>query len=150
MDWTWDLTVLYKDFDDPKIERDFDALKKLCEEAQAAFKNKDQAPRAFLEESVGRSEEISRLFSALTSFASLTLAADASNEKAQKLIDQLEMFSVQLSLLSSALERYIGGVDNLEALIAESSVLQSVDFFLRQSKEHASHLPDPAVEEWLL
>ena len=23
MDWTWDLTVLYKDFDDPKIEEDF-------------------------------------------------------------------------------------------------------------------------------
>ena len=150
MDWTWDLSVLYKGFDDPKIERDFDALKKLCAEAQAAFDEKDAQPRAFLEESVKRSEEISRLFSSLTSFASLTLAADASNEKAQQLMDQLEMFSVQLSLLSSALERYIGKLDNLEDLIAESAALQSVDFFLRKSKEDASHLPDPQVEEWLL
>ena len=150
MDWTWDLTVLYKDFDDPKIEADFDTLKKLCSEAQAALDQKEKEPLAFLEESVNRSEEISRLSSAIGNFAALTLAADASNEKAQQLMDRLEMFSVQLSLLDSAFTRYIGGIDDLEALIAKSEKLQKVDFFLRKSKEDAAHLPDEAIEEWLL
>ena len=150
MDWTWDLTVLYKDFDDPKIEEDFALLKRLCEEAQAELEKKDAEPRALLETAVARSEEISRLFSNLASFANLTLATDAQNEKAQNLMDKLEIFSVKLELLSSALVRYIGGVENLEQLIGESEALQKVDFYLRRSKESAAHLPDPAIEEWLL
>ncbi len=150
MDWTWDLTVLYKDFDDPNIEADFIRLKELCAEAKAALESGDTDAKALLEACVARSEEISRLASGLGSFASLSLATDANNEKAQNLMDRLEIFDVQLSLLSSALTRYIGGIDGLETLIAESEALQKVAFFLRRSKESAAHLPDPAIEEWLL
>ncbi len=150
MDWTWDLTVLYKDFDDPKIERDFNQLKALCEEAKRQMARTDVDEKTMLEACVENSEEISRLMSGLGEFASLTLATDAQNEQAQVLMDKLEMFSVQLSLLESQLVRYIGGVDDLEQLIAESEKLQKVDFYLRRSKESAAHLPDPAIEEWLL
>ena len=31
MDWTWDLSVLYTDFNDPQIEKDFSSLKEICE-----------------------------------------------------------------------------------------------------------------------
>ena len=150
MDWTWDLTVLYKDFNDPKIEQDFNQLKTLCEEAKQQMARTDLSQREMLEACVARSEEIERLISGLGEFASLTLAADANNEQAQVLMDKLEMFSVQLELLNSEFVRYIGGVDDLEKLIAESEALQKVDFFLRRSKEQAAHLPDPAIEEWLL
>ncbi len=150
MDWTWDLTVLYKDFDDPKIEADFDRLKELCAQAQAELKREDLDARAMLETCVGQQEELSRLSSALGEFASLTLSTDAHHEKAQNLMDRLEIFSVQLELLSSALTRYIGGVKNLDALIRESEQLWKVDFYLRRCKENAAHLPDPAIEEWLL
>ena len=150
MDWTWDLTVLYKDFNDPKIERDFNQLKVLCEQAKQQLARTDLCHREMLETCVAQSEEISRLMSGLGEFASLTLATDANNEEAQVLMDKLEMFSVQLSLLNSELVRYIGSVDDLEKLIAESDKLQKVDFFLRRSKESAAHLPDPAIEEWLL
>ena len=150
MDWTWDLTVLYKDFDDPKIERDFNQLKALCEEAKRQMARTDVDEKTMLEACVENSEEISRLMSVLGEFASLTLATDAQNEQAQVLMDKLEMFSVQLSLLESQLVRYIGGVDDLEKLIAGSEKLQKVDFYLRRSKESAAHLPDPVIEEWLL
>ena len=30
MDWTWDLTVLYRDFDDPRIEKDFEEIRSEC------------------------------------------------------------------------------------------------------------------------
>ena len=147
MDCTWDLTVLYQDFNDPHIEADFDQLKKRCEEAQGMLQGD---PLTVLETATDNSEEIARLFSGLIEFASLTLAADANNEQAQNLMDRLEVFSVQLELLSSALVRYIGGLDDLESLIAQSEKLQKVDFYLRKSKEDAAHLPDPAIEEWLL
>ena len=150
MDWTWDLTVLYKDFDDPKIEQDFNQLKALCETAKAQMTRTDLSQREMLEASVAQSEEISRLISGLGEFASLTLATEAQNERAQQLMDQLEMFSVQLELLNSELVRSIGGVEDLEKLISESEALQKVAFYLRRSKESAAHLPDPAIEEWLL
>ena len=147
MDWTWDLTVLYHDFDDPQIERDFNELSRLCAQARDFLQGD---PQTALENASDAMEELSRLSSALGSFASLTLAADANNERAQQLMDRLMIFSVQLSLLSSALVRYIGHVENLEELIAGSEKLQKIDFFLRRSKEKAKHLMDGAIEEWML
>ena len=135
MDWTWDLTVLYKDFDDPRIEADFARLKELCAQARETLNREDPDARAKLEACAGQQEELSRLSSALGEFAYLTLATDATNEKAQNLMDRLEIFSVQLELLSSALTRYIGGVENLDAVIGESESLKKVAFFLRRSRE---------------
>lgn len=150
MDYTWDLSVLYQDFNDPKIESDFNELKALCQEARALLEDKERAPKELLEEVEDKKEEISRLISSLFSFANLSLATDAGNEAAQQLMDRLEVFYVQVSLLSSALTRYIGKVDDLEKLIAESPKLRRVDFHLRQSKLEAEHLMDPAIEEWML
>ncbi len=150
MDYTWDLTVLYQDFNDPKIESDFDRLKTLCQEARAMLDGKELDHRAMLEKSMDYLEEIESLISSLASFANLSLATDAENEPAQQLMDRLEMFFVQVSLLSSALTRYIGGVDELEDLIAQSEKLKRVDFFLRKAKLEAAHLMDPAIEEWML
>ena len=104
MDWTWDLTVLYKDFDDPKIEADFDRLKELCKEAEDTLKREDLDARTMLETCALQQEELSRLSASLGEFAYLTLATDATNEKAQNLMDRLEIFSVQLELLTSETE----------------------------------------------
>ena len=62
MDWTWDLTVLYKDFDDPKIEEDFASLQRLCGEAKEMLQGETQTA---LENAADAMEEISRLSSAL-------------------------------------------------------------------------------------
>lgn len=150
MDCTWDLSVFYQGFDDPRIETDFDRLKSLCEEAKAQLARADLDERTMLEACLDQSEEIIRLYEDLSGFAGLTLAADADNEQAQQLMDRLEVFSVQLSLLSSELTRYIGGLSDLEALISGSEKLQQAAFFLRRSKESAAHLMDSAIEEWML
>ncbi|MBQ4075965.1 MAG: M3 family oligoendopeptidase [Clostridia bacterium] len=147
MNWTWDLTVLYQDFNDPQIEKDFAALQNLCESTKGLM---TEDHLSSLENMVDAFEEIMRLANSLSSFASFTLATDAQNEQAQQLMDKLMVYSVQLSLLFSLFTRYIGGVDDLEALIAKSEKLQKVDFFLRREKEEAKHLMDPAIEEWML
>jgi len=147
MNDTWDLSVLYQDFSDPRIEEDFSALTRLCKEAMDMIKGD---PLTVLEQYADTSEEISRLMSSLTSFASLTLASDAGCEPAQQLMDRLMNFSVQLSLLSSAFTRFVGGIDDLEALISQSEKLKKIDFSLRLRKAEAAHLMDPAIEEWML
>lgn len=149
MNTTWDLTVLYRDFDDPKIEADFSRLKELCAQGKQGLEAEGN-PREKLEAAVEASEEIEKLVSSLASFASLTLATEATNERAQQLMDRVMVFSVELSLLSSALVRFIGGLEDLEAIIASSEKLQKVDFSLRRSQAEAQHLMDGAIEEWML
>lgn len=147
MDWTWDLSVLYKSFDDENIQKDFDLLKERVANAAALMQGDEKAA---LENCADAFEEISALTSRLFSFASLTLATDANNETAQQLMDQLMKFYVQISLLNSAYVRYVGKIENLEEIIASSTKLQNIAFSLRRDKEAAAHLMDEGVEEWVL
>lgn len=147
MDYTWDLTVLYHDFDDPAIERDFARAQELAAKAQGLLQGDALGA---LEGMTDAMEDLQRITAALGSFASLTLAADATNERAQQLMDKLMQFSVKISLLSSAFTRYIGELGDLDALIARSEKLQAVAFALRRRKAAAAHLMDPAIEEWML
>ncbi len=147
MESTWDLSVLYRGFDDPEIEKDFARLKECCGQMKAVFAGD---PLPALENAVDIMEEIYRLSSSLGSFAGLTLAADAACEPAQQLMDRLMVFSVQISLVSSEMTRYIGGLQDLESLIAGSEKLRRVDFMLRHSREEARHLMAPEIEEWML
>ncbi|MBR1586499.1 MAG: M3 family oligoendopeptidase [Clostridia bacterium] len=147
-DWTWDLSVLYQNFDDPKITQDFDRLKAICADSDALFEGDD--PSAVLEKASDAMEEIQRLTDSLGSFANLTLATDATNEQAQQQMDRIMVFSVQLSLLYSRLVRYIGQVDDLQGRIQKSEKLQKIDFFLLKAQEESKHLMDPAIEEWML
>ncbi|MBR6753012.1 MAG: M3 family oligoendopeptidase [Clostridia bacterium] len=147
MDWTWDLSVLYKGFDDEKINKDFEQLKKLVEEGAALMQGDEKTA---LENCADAFETISSLTNKLFSFASLTLATDANNETAQQLMDQLMKFYVRISLLHSAYVRYLGKIENLEDIIASSEKLQNIAFSLRRDKEAAAHLMDEGVEEWVL
>ena len=147
MDWTWDLSVLYKSFDDENINKDFDQLKKLVEEGASLMQGDTKTA---LENCADAFETISALTSKLFSFASLTLSTDANNETAQQLMDQLMKFYVRISLLNSAYVRYVGKIENLEDIIASSEKLQNIAFALRRDKESAAHLMDEGVEEWVL
>ena len=147
MNWTWDLSVLYRDFSDENIQQDFNTLKTLTEET-ASFLQGDA--KEALEKCADAFEEISRLSGKLFNFASLTLSCDAENEDAQMLMDQLMRFSVQLSLLNSAYVRYLGKVDNLETIISSSEKLQKIAFSLRKDRKAAAHLMDEGTEEWIL
>lgn len=147
MNWTWDLSVLYRDFSDENIQQDFQALKSLTDETASLLHG--DAKEA-LEKCTDAFEEISRLSGKLFNFASLALSCDAENEEAQMLMDQLMRFSVQISLLNSAYVRFLGKIENLEEIIASSEKLQKIAFSLRKDKKAAAHLMDEGTEEWIL
>ena len=148
-DWTWDLSVLYRGFDDPQIEKDFAALQNLVADAKTQL-NAGKDALETLEAVTDAFENIRKLSSALGSFASLTLAADASNEAAQQLMDRLMNFSVQSSVLYAALSRYIGELPDLDSLIEKSEKLKKIAFYLRRKKADAAHEMAPEIEEWMM
>lgn len=146
MSWTWDLSPLYRDFDDPQITLDIERLKALVEETEGCLCGDETTA---LEAVCDAFESISTTIGKLYNFSSLTLATDAENSKAQMLQDQLMLFSVRISLLNSAYIRYLGHIEDLPSIIAKSEKLQSVSFSLLRDRRAAAHLMDEGTEEWI-
>ena len=151
MNGKWDLSVFYNGFDDPRIEGDFARIDALIPQMKGLLAGGGDAV-AVLTQFADLEEELSTLFDKLSSFASLTLATEASNASAMQLMDRVMQLSVSAELLGSAFSRYLGAMpaEALEAAIASSDKLQAIAFYLRRSRDAAQHNPAPEIEEWLL
>ena len=151
MNGTWDLSVFYNGFDDPRIEGDFARIDTLIPQMKELLAGGGDAVTV-LTKYADLDEELETLFDKLSSFASLTLATEASNASAMQLMDRVMQLSVSAELLGSAFSRYLGAMpaEALEAAIASSDKLQAIAFYLRRSRDAARHNPAPEIEEWLL
>ncbi len=148
-DWTWDLSIFYQSFDDPKIEEDIEKLKAQIKHGHEVLE-KGLSERETLEALVDAQEKIAEYSEDLSYFATLTLSVDAENEAAAKLMDRMERLFVDVSLFGSAIVRYLDRVEDLEQVIASSPRLQAVDFALLRAKEEAKHLMPAEIEPWML
>lgn len=145
----WDLSYLYESTDDPKFQADFDSVAKQIAAIRTVL-NTDAEPKTKLEQLVQGLERLNKTTDALGNFLNCTLAVDAMNSAANVAMDKLTMLSPELSMLSSAVERYVAAVPELDRVIASSPELESVRFALLEMAEHAAHnLPD-AIEPWML
>ena len=146
----WDLSYLYKGFDDENFRRDLASLEDETKKLQAILDDDSLPPKERLEKYLDEDEKFSARVDALANFIMCTQAVDATNEAANAANDQLEVAFTSMELLSSSLTRFVAGLDNLEELIASSPRLQTVAFALREMKEEAKHLLPPAAEPWML
>ncbi|MBQ8536316.1 MAG: M3 family oligoendopeptidase [Clostridia bacterium] len=145
----WDLTVLYKDFNDPALAEDLAALPPLCQKL-AEVTAAQLSPLKCLEQGITLLSDMTEKFSKAAMYAQLTLSCDASNASAAQTLDKVMALSVPFQSAASAFERYVGQQEELEALISQSPLLQAHGYWLLSAKAQAAHLPDPQVEEWLL
>lgn len=145
----WDLSFLYSGFDDPQYEADLKALQeKIAAFGKLLKASGDDCTK--LETLMDADEEINRLLEKLSLFAGMTLAVDANNMEAARYDDKLNLIYNDLRLTQSAMIRYVGGLTNLEELIAASPKLQTVAFALREMAGEASHLMPAEIEPWML
>ena len=148
MDWTWDLTKLYNDFDDPRLAADMEAASAKIAEARAAVAefSHEKCEVCQLEKAIDMLTEIETLSTKTGMMTFLTLAVDATNEKALTNQAKIMKMGVESAQLNSALTRYIGGVENLEDVIDKSEKLTTHAYLLRSAARDAAHIIDPAIE----
>ncbi len=146
---TWDLSFLYKGFEDEAFLKDFAKYPEQIAKF-AALVETDLPDREKLEALVALNEELSALADRLYSFIGLTLATDASNGLAQQYEDKLAVIGNKRGLAFSAFIRFVGGMENLDELIASSEKLQAVAFALREMKNEAKHVIPADIEPWIL
>ena len=146
---TWDLSFLYKGFEDEAFLADLKRLPDAIAEQQAIL-DCDLPTLEKLEKLMDADEALSLLMDRLFNFAGLTLATDAGNGTAQQYEDKLSVIANDASLVGSAITRFVGSIENLEELIAASEKLQKVAFALREMKQSASHTIPAEIEPWML
>ncbi|MDD6052101.1 MAG: M3 family oligoendopeptidase [Clostridiales bacterium] len=149
MNDTWDLSFLYKSFEDEAFLADVARLPEAIA-GEKAILDSALPTQEKLEQLMAADEALSMLMERLFSFTELTLAADANNGVAQQYEDKLNVIANDASLVNSGITRFVGSIDNLEDIIAASEKLQPVAFILREMKQSAAHTIPAEIEPWML
>ena len=146
MKTNWDLTVFYKDFDDPQFAEDLAALPGNIE-AFAKLIDEDMGGDLYkIRALIAEYEHLSALLERLRMMVSMTLACDAGHEQANAANAQLRRAFVAVEQAENALSRYLASVPNLEELIAGDDMLGANDYFLRRSVKDAQHTLPQTLE----
>ncbi len=147
---TWDLTRLYQSFADPAFENDFQLAEQVTDEMEKLIAAPAADECQQLKALINTLNRLEALLERLGSMVHLTLAVDAENEEAMAANDRLQRFMVRIRKCFSAFSRYVGSIDNLDAVIAQDEVLQEHAFCLKETAKEAAHTIDPALEETVL
>lgn len=147
----WNLSKLYTGFDDEKLRSDADAAFSRISDLQKAIA---ALPGGHPAETLSAIIEDMKIASDLQikvgSFTYLTLAVDANCEPARAFYDRIIQLNIEWAQVNSALSRFLGGVNDLDALIQGQPVLEEHAFMLHELKKAAAHTIDPTLEPVVL
>ena len=150
MKTNWDLTVFYKDFDDPEFKNDLARLPKEIDAFTAAIAAPAEDEVRKLVSLVHQEEALSCLFERLSMMIELNFAVDANNKLANAALAPLMRAYMDSSLAANAFSRYLASLDNLDAIIDADDELKARAFALREAAENAKHQLPEALEKPVL
>jgi len=150
MKTNWDLTVFYKDFDDPEFKDDLARLPKEIDAFTAAIAAPAEDEVKKLVSLVHQAEALSNLFERLSLMIGLTLSVDANNKAANAAMAPLMRAVMGSSLASNAFSRYLASLENLDAILDADDELKARAFALREAAEDAKHQLPEALEKPVL
>ena len=150
MKTNWDLTVFYKDFDDPEFKDDLARLPKEIDAFTAAIAAPAEDEVKKLVSLVHQEEALSNLFERMSLMIGLTLSVDANNKAANAAMAPLMRAVMGSSLASNAFSRYLASLENLDAIIDADDELKARAFALREAAEDAKHQLPEALEKPVL
>ena len=150
MKTNWDLTVFYKDFDDPEFKDDLARLPKEIYAFTTAIAAPAEDEAEKLVSLVHQEEALSNLFERLSLMIELTLSVDANNKAANAAMAPLMRAVMGSSLASNAFSRYLASLENLDAIIDADGELKARAFALREAAEDAKHQLPEALEKPVL
>ncbi len=150
MKTNWDLTVFYKDFDDPEFKDDLARLPKEIDAFTAAIAAPAEDEVRKLVSLVHQEEALSKLFERLSLMIGLTLSVDANNKAANAAMAPLMRANMDSALTANAFSRYLASLDNLDAIIDADDELKARAFALREAAENAKHQLPEALEKPVL
>ena len=147
MKTNWDLTVFYKDFDDPAFKADLGGLDASIAALTEAVAAPGEDEAAKLTALVGQVEALGMTFERLMLMVELTLSVDAQNKPANAAMAPLMRSAMLMEQANNALGRYLSKLENLSELVHSNETLSARAFALLEMAENAKHQLPEALEE---
>ncbi len=147
---TWSLDILYKGFDDPKLEADFNELEAYCKEMNdlcSSLSNGDKSTN--IEKGLKLSEKINVIISDIYSFASLNQSTNTTNPECNKVIERAIKLANTTTIATTIFNKYVADTDNLEEIISSNDFLSQYRYFLTNIKNDAQYDLSEDVEDAL-
>ncbi|MBD1821739.1 oligoendopeptidase F [Cyanobacteria bacterium FACHB-DQ100] len=145
----WDLSDLYRGFDDPKLTQDLEALQTQASEFRDSFRGKVKELTAEqLAECFKALEAIAEKSGYLYAFPSLIFSADTRNTEAKQFLDKVmeALTGVENQLLFFDLELQSLEADKFDQL-QKASVLSTYQHYLNRIAKYRPHTLSEEVEQ---
>ncbi len=144
----WDLTKLYKGFDDPKFNEDMSKLDQLIEQAvkqETEFDNYDDSKKKLID-FLKTEIELTKLVDRLLHLASLTSSVESTNMNAVKNMNTIYVKLTQLTKVETKASRWLLNYPKIEEDIASDEFLSEHVFHINEQIQHAKHTLDEETE----
>ena len=140
MNQEWNLSVLYKGFDDPDFRADIERVKEGQKKLASLIEKKADMTAAYLEEILLTMEEQTRLRSRIGNFIGLNQATNTDDGNIMAEMAKFMRIESEGTGTEAAALKLLGSIENLEELEKESEVIKAYDFLIRDAKDQAKHL----------
>ena len=143
MDLRWDLNQLYPSFESAKFKEDLKRVENKITEINEWVEdnlNSEKDEVRQIEEFLELLREFRRKYSLLAKFAQLKLSVNANNTEAASYAEELEKKESDLTKAQVAFQRWLGEIDNLAEVIAESELLREHEFYLKELAQQSQYL----------
>ena len=148
MNKTWDLTILYKGFDDAEFSSDMNKLSEVIEKAQALAKDADVMDhKELLLQYVSINEDVNHYAEKLMIYSSLRHSANTQDMDAASNMGKLMAMLSSTAAMGAKLSKIIAGYEDLEAIIDTDEKLSEHRYLLTNIKRDSRYLLEDGEEE---
>ncbi|MCR5808625.1 MAG: M3 family oligoendopeptidase [Clostridiales bacterium] len=148
MNSEWSLDALYKGYDSEEFKRDMALTEVEVRKFNEAVSQMSKLPpKEALLSVIGVMEENDALFSDLFNYCGLMQSVNTRDENAAAYLGQLQAKYSEMTKATTAFEKYVSSIDDLEAVIASDEKLTDYGYMLRNIKENSEHLLSEEAEE---
>lgn len=136
----WSLDILYRGIDDPKLSEDVALLEKaIADYKQAIGALSYDDPAATLRRAIEAAETMGLLARRLLSYFSLRRSANSADKDGAVYMTRLQMMLTETAKESVQFQKFVGGIEDLDGVIAKDALLGEYRFYLGEVKEAVSH-----------
>lgn len=152
METRWNLDPLYTSFDSPKLKSDLQKFEELAKTLASYVKDSlvgYENVSSKLLKYYSIADELLSVGNLIEDYANLVYAVDTKNTTALKLMDKVESYVPEITVIEVGLMKWLKGIDNLDALFIENNALKTYEFEIRTAYRNADHLLSDAEEALL-
>ena len=144
----WSLDIFYKGIDDPAFSADMTKLDDSVQKFKAVISSLSYDDTAkTLRQIIDLKENITVLVRRLMGYMSLRRSTNSSDTEVSVPQTKLSMLMASTARENVMFEKYVGGIENLDAVLDSDEVLSQYKFYFNEIKESVSHNMSDEAED---